>query len=171
MNFIKIKVVALLPLLLLQFSCKNSVENRKTNPTEETPISYKKNKASLVLHSENYQNGKLKYIIHKKDSIFIFNNEEENCEELHITYYENGKVHERGCQGHYTVWGVPVGTWFTYDSLGLKRKEELFVHDSIKGLKKTVYFDSNGKVEKEIIVGYDPDFGELDTIWSEKKFN
>lgn len=152
----------LIAFIFFLFGCR-SISDKK-NQVKFDHITKETSDTSIIF-KENYKNGKTKYVIYKKDSLI---NNVENCEELHITFSENGMIVEKGCQGHYGVWGVPVGTWFTYDSLGKIKEKVFYKHDSVNGYKKTSYFGLNGKIIKEIVVGYDPDFGELDSIWSEK---
>jgi len=150
-------------IILSLFSCKSNKNEQSVLNTHQQD--------SLTLHQEFFDTGKLKYITYKKDStVFDEKNFPCKCEELHIFYYKNGKIKEKGCQGHYETFGVPIGTWYKYDSLGNKISEIRFVHDSLKGYEKTLFFNTKGKLQKEIIVGYDPHFGELDSIWYEKKY-
>ncbi len=114
---------------------------------------------SIILLNK-YKSGQIKYIVFAKDS--------GNCEELHISYYKNGIIKEKGCQGHFGPWGVPIDTWSYYDSLGQLNYKEIYKHDEVNGWMKTILYDQKNNTIEEKKVGYDPQFGELDSIWQWK---
>jgi len=129
-----------------------------TGNEKEVAKSIKPLKASdsIILLSK-YKSGQIKYIVFAKDS--------GDCEELHISYYKNGIIKEKGCQGHFGSWGVPINTWSYYDSLGHLNYNEIYMHDEINGWMKTILYDKENNTIEEKKVGYDPHFGELDSIW------
>lgn len=114
-------------------------------------------KKNSVILTSKHKSGKEKHIIIAKDS--------GECEQLHILYYKNGLVKEKGCQGHFNSFNVPVNTWFYYDSLGILSHKEFYSYHKDNGWKKTVFFDKYYNIIEKKTVGYDPDFGELDSIW------
>jgi len=122
-------------------------------------------KSSEVLSEKidtNDTSGENEHMVILKDTL--------DCEDYHIYYYKNGKVREKGCQGHFNAFGVPLGTWEYYDSLGNLIETRTYRHHDKNGNVTITKLNGNGKRTEEIIQGYDAHFGESDTIWSRKTF-
>lgn len=101
-----------------------------------------------VLNITYYPNGKIESQSIVKDSLIINKTDSPLCTELYLSYYSNGKLKEKGCQGFYNSMGVTVGTWFEYDSL--------------EHLVKTIYYhpDNYGN-DYKIVKIYDKEGGIL----------
>ncbi len=109
-----------------------------------------------IIRSERYETGELKYIVYAKDSL--------DCEELHIDYYKNKTIKSKGCQGHIGAYGVPVGEWFEYDPLGNILEKREYKYNEKENFVVINKYDHEGKIKKEIILSYDPHYGEGDTL-------
>ncbi|ADV50355.1 hypothetical protein Celal_3081 [Cellulophaga algicola DSM 14237] len=70
------------------------------------------------------------------------------CSELHISFYENGLVKEKGCQGIYKGMGTSVGTWYKYNSSGVLVEKVYYHLGTMKDAYKEVveyYLNGNKK--------------------------
>lgn len=137
--------------LFFLISCKKVVQKKK----EIYQVGFDKIKDSII-DLKKYKSGQVEYVIYAKDS--------GKCEELHINYYKNGQLKMKGCYGHFGPWGVPVRTWYFYDSLGTLTLKKIFIHHKVNGTLKTIKYNKKGAVEEKT-EGYDAHYGELDTIW------
>ena len=156
--------ILLISSIILLVSCHSTKKQEKlSNRDVVSHTPEKSEQKDSVILQEYYDNGNTKYVIYAKDSVI---DEGLTCKELHMIYYHNGNLEEIGCQGYFGPWGVPVGTWTKYDSLGHTIKKTKYYHDEKNGRVETIKFYLNGEKKEQITVGYDPHYGELDSIWS-----
>lgn len=134
-------ITATILLILVSFSSENKKMTCKRDEQRDS-----------VIYIEKYKTGDLKYVIYSKDSL--------EYKELHIEYFKNGQIKEIGHQGHWGPWGVPVGTWLTYDSLGILHEKRVYNFTDTGNF--VIITKLNDK--REITISYDPDYGELDTL-------
>ena len=117
-----------------------------------------------------YPNGKLKYLIIHKDSA--------DCKELHLSFYENGNIKEKGCQGNVSNadvnTGMSVGIWYYYDSLNNHIDSSIYYNNDIVAkayIEKRRYFN-NGQVKSiERYNNYDLYETDIKPIGSWKVYN
>ncbi len=104
------KKLFIVNILLIIISCQN--QNNLSNI--ENSYSILNNKKSIKTKSF-FKNGRLSEVSFVCDSIIKLKNEKIICSSLYYSFYINGNLKEKGCQGIYNGFGVPVGIWFLYD--------------------------------------------------------
>lgn len=98
------------------YSCNNFriIENAENSSTILS-----NNKDKVIISKIRYENGNLAEISFECDSLQKFDNGNATCISIVYSFYSNGNLKEKGFQGTYNGYGVPVGTWYHYD---LERK-------------------------------------------------
>lgn len=118
---------------------------KKDNEKQSIHInSAKENLKNDTILKQKYLNNKLEYVILAKDSL--------GSDELHITYYENGNVKEKGLIGIVSNKDVntkaSIQTWFYYDKLNNLDSTIYYNNDEFKKdfIEKKSYY-KNGKLK------------------------
>ena len=123
-------------IILLSFlSCKNQYVKRNIDNSI-----FIQNIKKKVISKTFHKNGKISEISFDCDSIINLKNEKISCSSITYSFYSNGNLKEKGCQGIYNGYGIPVGTWYFYDK---KNK-----------LKSTTYYHNDQYGKDFILVNY-----------------
>lgn len=116
-------------ILLLLLFCSKQKNNEKLSFPKN---SLKENSKNDTILKRNYSNNKLEYIILAEDSL--------ESSELHISYYKNGNVKEKGLKGTISDKDIntktSTHTWYYYDEA--------------KYLDSTIYYN-NDEFKKDFI--------------------
>ena len=140
------KLLLLLIFSISLFACQSQNNDAKLNQSKQLESKILNIDSTLIFKSF-YPSGKTKQIVLKKDSLIDTNI---ICRELHMEYYENGTLKEKGCQGDYEGMGTSVGTWYLYDSLtNLVSKTIYHLGDFENAYKEEKLYYKNSKLKAE----------------------
>lgn len=124
---------------------------------------------SDTLSKSLYADGKPEEVILRKDS--------GACEKMVISFYPNGTIKTKGCQGSYSdkniSTGIFVGTWNTFDSSG-HLKESVYYHNDEPAkafIEKTSYYADGQRKSVERFNNYELYESEVDSIGEWKYYN
>lgn len=160
-----------LPVLMLLLSV--CIQCRSAGSDQAAPAQavqqQKEQRNGDTLSKTLFPNGKIEQLVLKKDS--------GEFRQLIYTFYENGKIREKGHQGYYagkeTATGMYAGIWYRYDSTGTLQETILYHNDEpARAYIEKTYYHANGKPK---VVGrfnnYELYESDIDSIGDWKYFN
>jgi len=116
-----------------------------------------------------FPNGRTEQLILKKDS--------SDFRQLIYTFYENGKIKEKGHQGYYSgkevATGIYAGTWYRYDTTGKLMETTVYHNDEPAKayIEKTRYYANGRPKAIERFSNYELYESDIDSIGDWKYFD
>lgn len=129
--------------LLLFCSCTN-----KKNYCDNNFIDIRKKNTHKILSEKFYENGVTSEIVYDLDSTSVF--EQVTFSTVFYKFYKNGNLMEKGFQGVYKEFHIPVGTWLKYNETCQLISKTTFHNDTVgKDFILVEYFRKSHLVRRE----------------------
>ncbi len=106
------------------------------------------NKNRTIIYKTIFENGNLAEISFECDSLPNLDNDNIKCTSIIYSFYDNGNLKEKGCQGIYNGYGVPVGAWYHYDLEKNLTTKTYYHNDEFGKDYILIEYYKNGTIEK-----------------------
>jgi antitoxin component YwqK of YwqJK toxin-antitoxin module len=159
----------ILSMLLIVALSATFIKCQSREASESSPVSIKENAGNDTLSKNVYDDNRLQQIVLRKDS--------GECEKMVLTFYHNGNLKSKGCQGHYadknTSTGMYVGVWAEFDSLGHLIGTTFYHNDEpLKAfIEKTTYYADGNRKSIERFNNYELYESDIDSIGDWKYYS